>query len=139
MKKLFSALLVAVLLSFNLAAADLAAIDGLYEEVDPIQPTADAKRVEVLEVFWYACGVCNNFRPYMAQYELTKPAHVNLVRMPAVMGPEQRAHAQVFYAAAALNALEKTHQATYDAIHTDKKRMADAAEIKEVFTKAGAD
>ena len=119
--------------------AGLADIDDQYEEVDPPQATATPGKIEVLEVFWYACPVCNRFRPYMALYTQTKPPYVALSRMPAMMALSMRPHAQAFYTGLSLKALDRTHEKMYDAIHKNGKKMTAREEIRELFVAQGVE
>ncbi len=69
-----------------------------YDPVVPSQPTAvPAGKVEVLEVFWYACPHCYALESYLAAWRKTKPDYVAFVRVPVMWGPIHRAHAQLYY------------------------------------------
>lgn len=69
-----------------------------YDPVVPAQPTAaPAGKVEVLEVFWYACPHCYALEPYITAWRKTKPDYIDFVRVPVMWGPVHRAHAQLYY------------------------------------------
>jgi protein dithiol oxidoreductase (disulfide-forming) len=69
-----------------------------YDPVVPSQPTAvPAGKVEVLEVFWYACPHCYALEPYLTAWRKTKADYIELVRVPVMWGPVHRAHAQLYY------------------------------------------
>lgn len=69
-----------------------------YDPVVPAQPTAAPPgKVEVLEVFWYACPHCYALESYIAAWRKTKADYVNFVRVPVMWGPIHRAHAQLYY------------------------------------------
>jgi protein dithiol oxidoreductase (disulfide-forming) len=69
-----------------------------YDPIVPAQPTAaQAGKVEVLEVFWYACPHCYALEPFIAAWRKTKPAYIDFVRVPVMWGPVHRAHAQLYY------------------------------------------
>jgi protein dithiol oxidoreductase (disulfide-forming) len=69
-----------------------------YDPVVPSQPTAvPANKVEVLEVFWYACPHCYDLEAYLAAWRKTKPDYIEFVRVPVMWGPVHRAHAQLYY------------------------------------------
>jgi protein dithiol oxidoreductase (disulfide-forming) len=69
-----------------------------YDPVVPSQPTAaPAGKVEVLEVFWYACPHCYALESYIAAWRKTKPDYIDFVRVPVMWGPIHRAHAQLYY------------------------------------------
>ncbi|MGH8295436.1 MAG: thiol:disulfide interchange protein DsbA/DsbL [Steroidobacteraceae bacterium] len=74
-----------------------------YSVIAPAQPTTVAPgKVEVLEVFWLACPHCYALEPYLHQWEKTKPAYVDFVRVPVMWGPVHRADARLYYTLAAL-------------------------------------
>jgi thiol:disulfide interchange protein DsbA len=69
-----------------------------YDPVVPSQPTAaPAGKVEVLEVFWYACPHCYALEPYLTAWRKSKPDYVDFERVPVMWGPVHRAHAQLYY------------------------------------------
>jgi protein dithiol oxidoreductase (disulfide-forming) len=79
-------------------AADL--VEGVnYKPLRPAQPTNVAPgKVEVVEVFWYACGHCYLLEPRLTAWERKgKAANVELVRLPATWNDMLKTHARVFY------------------------------------------
>jgi protein dithiol oxidoreductase (disulfide-forming) len=69
-----------------------------YDPVVPSQPTSVAAgKVEVLEVFWFACPHCYALEPFLKAWRKTKPDYVEFVRVPVMWGPVHRAHAQLYY------------------------------------------
>ena len=69
-----------------------------YDPVVPSQPTSVAAgKVEVLEVFWYACPHCYALEPFIKAWRKSKPDYVEFVRVPVMWGPVHRAHAQLYY------------------------------------------
>jgi thiol:disulfide interchange protein DsbA len=69
-----------------------------YDPIVPSQPTsAPAGKVEVLEMFWYACPHCYALEPFIAAWRKTKPDYIEFVRVPVMWGPVHRAHAQLYY------------------------------------------
>jgi thiol:disulfide interchange protein DsbA len=79
-------------------AADL--VEGVqYKALKPSVPTSVAPgKVEVVEVFWYACGHCYLLEPKLEAWNRKgRPAYVELVRMPAVWNEVLKTHARLFY------------------------------------------
>jgi thiol:disulfide interchange protein DsbA len=77
-----------------------------YVPLVPAQPTNVAPgKVEVVEVFWYACPHCNALEPFIQSWLKNKPEYVEFVRVPVMWGPVHRAHAKLFYM---LRALKRT-------------------------------
>ena len=54
-----------------------------YFVIDPPQSTATGDKVEVLEVFSYACPHCAHFQPYAEQIKKSLPAGAVFNYMPA--------------------------------------------------------
>jgi thiol:disulfide interchange protein DsbA len=77
-----------------------APVEGVnYKPLRPAVPTNVAPgKVEVVEVFWYACGHCYLLEPRIEAWERKgKPSNVELVRMPAVWNDLLKMHARLFY------------------------------------------
>lgn len=90
-----------------------------YVRVHPIQPTTvPAGKVEVLEVFSYACPACNQFQRVIEELEKQLPANAQLAFLHASFKPEESwpVFQRAYFAAQSLGIAEKTHQGIYDAI-----------------------
>jgi thiol:disulfide interchange protein DsbA len=89
-----------------------------YRVVSPAQPTnVGSGKVEVLEIFWYACPHCYALEPYIEAWLKKKPAYIEYVRVPVMWGPIHRAHAQLFYTLEALGKLEALHERAFEEVH----------------------
>ena len=110
-----------------------------YTELRAPVNTNDASKVEVLEAFWYGCSHCFRFEPLIVNYEENAPADVEFVRFPAMWNPLMKVHAQVYYAAEALDALELVHEHVFNAINVEGNRMHTEKLIGDLFTKHGVD
>jgi thiol:disulfide interchange protein DsbA len=89
-----------------------------YRVVSPAQPTdVGAGKVEVLEIFWYACPHCFALDPYIQSWLKTKPAYIEFVRVPVMWGPIHRAHAQLYYTLKALGKLDTLHARAFEDVH----------------------
>ena len=89
-----------MLLAAGTASAAFEPQQGVhYKLLTPAQPTNVAPgKVEVVEVFWYACGHCYVLEPKVEAWSKKgKPAYVELVRMPAVWNDLLKMHARLFY------------------------------------------
>ena len=90
-----------------------------YIVVDQPQPTTVPKgKVEVMEVFSYACPFCNQFQPVIHQLERSLPANAQMVFLPAAFKPDEDwpMFQQAYYAAQSLGIADRTHQAMFDAV-----------------------
>lgn len=98
-----------------------------YFLIQPVQPTqVAAGKVEVMEVFSYACPACNRFRVFMRQIEKSLPTNAQLVYLPAAFNPSEDwpVFQRAYLAAQALGIADKTHEAMYDAIWGDDGELA---------------
>jgi protein dithiol oxidoreductase (disulfide-forming) len=90
-----------------------------YAVIDPPQPTSTGDKIEVVEVFSYACPHCAHFQPYADELKSKLPANAQFVLIPAVFNAGWEPFARAFYTAQSLDLVDKTHQALFDAIHRD--------------------
>jgi protein dithiol oxidoreductase (disulfide-forming) len=92
-----------------------------YYLIQPPRPTGlPAGKVEVTEVFSYACPACNQFQPYMRKLKQTMPSNVVVDYVPASFNSaEDWPMFQLAYVTAlTLGVAEQTHDAMFDAVWT---------------------
>lgn len=90
-----------------------------YFAVNPPQHTSVAPgKVEVLEVFSYACPACNAFQPTMKQLRASLPPNAQVAYLPASFRPDEDwpMFQRAFFAAQALGIVDRTHDAMFDAV-----------------------
>lgn len=90
-----------------------------YVRLDPQQPTHVARgKVEVLEVFSYACPFCNRFQPVIEELERNLPANAQMRFLPASFSAaeDMPMFQRAFFAAQALGVARRAHQAMFDAV-----------------------
>ena len=88
------------------------------------QPTNVAKgKIEVDEIFWYACGHCYALDPTLESWKQNKAAYIEFVRIPVMWGPVQKQHARIYYTLQALGRPD-LHAKVFDAIHRDHNPLA---------------
>jgi protein dithiol oxidoreductase (disulfide-forming) len=90
-----------------------------YVLLTPTQQTSvPAGKVEVMEVFSYACPACNNFQPVMTELKRVLPANAQLVFLPAAFNPAEDwpMFQRAYFAAQFLGIAERTHQGMFDAV-----------------------
>ena len=110
-----------------------------YVTISPAQPTQTGDKIEVLEVFWYACPHCFDFEPHISKWLASKPDDVEFRRMPGIFRKNWIPHAKAYFTAQKLGVLEKTHTPLFDAIHKQKKNIHDDVAMKNFFVKQGID
>ena len=110
-----------------------------YFLVEPAQPTASGDKIEVLEVFSYACSHCAHFQPYAEQLKAALPAYASFDYMPAIFNAQWEPYARAFYTAQSLGALDKTHQALFDALHRDHNPLRSIDDLATFYASHGVD
>ena len=108
-----------------------------YTELAAPVNTNDSSKVEVLEVFWYGCSHCFRFEPLIANWEATMPADVDFGRFPAMWNGLMEVHAQVYYTAEAMDALDVVHEHVFNAINIEGNRLQNEGQIGALFAKYG--
>jgi protein dithiol oxidoreductase (disulfide-forming) len=122
MKKIGLALIAVVLYALVLPARAAPGqwVEGTnYVVLDPAQPTTvPADKVEVMEIFSYACPFCAKFEPIIDQIEHGLPHYAQMVFLPAAFIPTEDwpMFQQAYFAAQSLGIADRTHQAMYDAV-----------------------
>ena len=110
-----------------------------YKKLDTPVRTDSGSRVEVVEVFWYGCPHCYNFKPLAESWEAKAPDYVDYVRLPAALGRSWEPHARAFYALEAINALDKLHDALFDALAGERRPLNDGESLAEFVAGYGVD
>lgn len=90
-----------------------------YDVLDrPQATTVPAGKVEVMEVFSYACPFCDKFQPVMHKLERSLPRNAQIVFLPASFNPGEDwpMFQRAYFAAQSLGIADRTHQAIYDAV-----------------------
>ncbi len=114
-----------------------------YEVLQAPQPTfSDVKgKIEVVEVFSYACPHCAHFQPFVSAWKKKAPADVNFIYMHAAGGGAWERFARGFYVAESKKILPRTHEAMFNAVFVEQKLTPNASldEIADFYTKFGVD
>ena len=128
-----------MLLAAGTASAAFTPQQGVhYKLLTPAQPTDVAPgKVEVVEVFWYACGHCYLLEPKLEAWERSgKPANAQLVRLPATWNNTLKTHARVFYTMELLGK-QNLHPEIWREINLKGNRLDTPAAIETFFTSHG--
>jgi protein dithiol oxidoreductase (disulfide-forming) len=92
-----------------------------YFPVVPAQPTAvPAGKIEVAEIFSYACPFCAQFNPAIHQLQASLPPNAQMVFIPASFNPPEDwpMFQRATIAAQILGIFDKTHDKVFDAVWT---------------------
>ncbi len=111
-----------------------------YLEIKPAQPTDTGNKVEVVEIFSYMCGHCNDFEPKVAAWVKQLPPDTQFRRMPVVFGRASwETMARSYYALEALGEIEKIHPKIFAAIHDDNIILQQKDVLTDWIEKQGLD
>lgn len=110
-----------------------------YIELPVPVETRDPAKIEVVEVFSYACIHCYNLEPLLAAWRRSVADDVDFRRLPLVT---QRLlpFAQAFYTAETMGVLERVHMPMFRAIHELGLDMRRPDYVRRLFVRdAGVD
>jgi protein dithiol oxidoreductase (disulfide-forming) len=111
--------ILACLLTFDCRAAPTWTQGRHYILLSPAQPTSvGAGKIEVMEVFSYACPACNGFQPVIDRLRHSLPPQAQIVFLPAAFNPAEDwpMFQRAYFAAQSLGIAERTHQGMFDAV-----------------------
>jgi thiol:disulfide interchange protein DsbA len=101
------------------------------------QPTSTGDKIEVVELFWYGCPHCYELEPDIQAWLKRKPDYVELVRMPAIVGPRWELLAQAYYTAEMLGVIDTVHPELFKAIHEKHMKIDDVEALQAFFVSQG--
>ncbi|HLJ74983.1 MAG TPA: thiol:disulfide interchange protein DsbA/DsbL [Thermoanaerobaculia bacterium] len=122
MKKIGSMLMALLVCASALPAHAAPApwVEGTHYDVleRPQATTVPAGKVEVMEVFSYACPYCDKFQPIMHKLQRSLPRNAQIVFLPASFIPTEDwpMFQRAYFAAQSLGIAARTHEAIYDAV-----------------------
>jgi thiol:disulfide interchange protein DsbA len=108
-----------------------------YKPIANPQPTVNADRIEVRELFWYGCPHCYHLEPHVDSWLESKPDDVDFVRMPAVLGPTWELLARAYYTMELLDVEDPVHMALFERIHKDRKQLRTVDDVRALFVEQG--
>jgi protein dithiol oxidoreductase (disulfide-forming) len=112
-----------------------------YEIITPAQPSFAPKagKIEVVEIFSYACPHCAHFHASVEPWKKKLPADVNFIYMHSVGQPSWERFARGFYAAESKKLTPRTHEALFKAIFTEQRVSPNASmdEIAQFYSAFG--
>ena len=95
--------------------------------------TADPSKIEVVEVFSYACIHCKNFDPVLNRWIEGIDDDVRFRRVPAVFSDAWKKVAAPYFVAENLGVLEEIHEPMFRAIHDERIDMRRPERIAALF------
>ncbi|MCX7556974.1 thiol:disulfide interchange protein DsbA/DsbL [Xanthomonadaceae bacterium JHOS43] len=110
-----------------------------YTLIDPAVPTLSGDRIEVVEVFGYSCVHCATFAPVISAWKKKQPDDVRVEYVPAVFGGIWEVYGRVFYTAETMGVLDLTHDALFEALHTERRPVNKIEDIADFYAEHGVD
>jgi thiol:disulfide interchange protein DsbA len=132
-------LLAAAALAFAFALPAAAQQQPGVMEINPPLATDAKGKIEVVEFFWYECPHCYALEPYLERWIKKLPADVEFRRVPATFNERWNISARVYYALEAMGLIDKLHRPLLDAIHKDRLRITDEAQLTAWLQGKGVD
>ncbi|WP_112192864.1 thiol:disulfide interchange protein DsbA [Pseudomonas sp. LG1E9] len=137
---LSAALVTASLFGITAQAADVPLEAGkTYVELTNPVPVSVPGKIEVVELFWYGCPHCYAFEPTINPWVEKLPKDVNFKRIPAMFGGPWDAHGQLFLTLEAMGVEHKVHNAVFNAIQKEGKRLTKPDEMADFVATQGVD
>jgi protein dithiol oxidoreductase (disulfide-forming) len=135
-KFVFGALvLLQALLAMSAHAAEEFAAGTHYEVLPVSVTTSDPAKVEVVEMFSYACVHCFAFDPSLEGWRSVAPSDVVFKRIPAIFNKDWELLAQAYYTAEVLDAVDKVHTPIFNAIHMESVDLRNPEQLAALFGK----
>ena len=104
------------------------------------QPPYAAGKIEVAEVFSYACVHCFTFQPMVNKWKKTMAKDVRWEYVPAAFGGPFDQFARAYFAAQLMGVQEKTHDAVFKGVFTDKLvKQGTPEEVADLYARFGVD
>lgn len=109
-----------------------------FQRIEPAIATQnDDDRIEIVELFLYACPHCHILEHKLTKWAKEQSDHVSLTRMPAIVGDSWTVQARAYYTAEKLGILDTVHQAFFKSIHEDGEQYTDVNAVKRFFVSQG--
>ena len=117
-----------------------------YRVLSPRQAVStDAKKIEVVEFFWFGCPHCNSLDPALLEWLKKAPADVVFKRVHINFDDENapvkrtEVHQRLFYTLETMGVIEKMAPAVFTAIHGDRKPLQTRDSVLEWAKTKGLD
>lgn len=110
-----------------------------YVAIESPQRYADDGKVEVAEVFSYACIHCAHFAPYMDDLVDALPDDVSVHYVPAIFNRRWEPFARAYIAARKLGVVDTTHDALFQARFSKDKQIKTLPQLADFYAAHGVD
>ncbi len=107
-----------------------------FRAVKPSRPTEDAKRIEVVEFFWYACPHCNVLESSLQEWAKKQSADVHFRKVHVNFNPK---HQQLYYTLEALGREKELSPKVFYRIHGEKDMLDVPGKMADFLSQFGVD
>ena len=139
-----AALICGLLLSSACGAADSSSSSAPFTDGNeyvtlpaPHQRDSSSGKIEVVEVFSYACIHCAEFSPYVDELRKQLPAGVEFKLVPAPFNDSWVPFARAYYAAKKLGVVDRTHDLLFDKKFKEQYPINTMDEIANFYASQG--
>ncbi len=105
---------------------------------EPVRPT-DPTKIEVSEIFSYACSHCAKFEPLLSSWAKKQQPDVALVQTHASFNPSWSIYQRGYYTVLALGVKDKVQQPIFDTVHVVRKELNNAQAWADFLSLQGVD
>ncbi|WP_394673079.1 thiol:disulfide interchange protein DsbA/DsbL [Limnobacter sp.] len=105
---------------------------GAFRKVRREVPRSTPGKIDVVEFFWYGCIHCYNFEPKVNAWYKKLPSDVVFTKIPIVYQSQRvnfQGHQRLYYTLEAMGKLDMAHSKVFEAMHKDKKQLANDEQI----------
>ncbi len=95
-------------------------------------PHSTPGKIDVVEFFWYGCIHCYNFEPKVNAWYKKLPSDVVFTKIPIAYQSQRvnfQGHQRLYYTLEAMGKLDMAHSKVFEAMHKDKKQLANDEQI----------
>lgn len=127
-----SAVALGVVGSFGGLSPALAQDAGAFRKVSKEVPRSTPGKIDVVEFFWYGCIHCYNFEPKVNAWSKKLPSDVVFTKVPIAFQSQRvnfQGHQRLYYTLETMGKLDVAHSKVFEAMHKDKKQLANDAQI----------
>lgn len=110
-----------------------------YAKLKNPQPVETGKNIEVIEFFSYGCPHCGELEPNLQAWLKTKPADVQLRRMPVMFQPKWENLARAYYTLEAMGEETRLSLDIFNAIHVKGNQLWNDKEFFDWAAAKGLD
>jgi thiol:disulfide interchange protein DsbA len=88
-------------------------------------------------MFWYGCPHCLHFEPIITAWAHKSSANVDFIRTPAIFRDTWEPLARAFYTAEALGVMDRLHDALFQAVQVQHRKLDNDDALRAFFAEQG--